>query len=142
MTHSWKERFEEQKSRLFPDDKVVLVKTFLKTEYLHKTLPVWDLMTGKVTPAQFIVSETYKEGAVDEREVEAVEKSWKQSEVIKSFIAEVESEALQRGRNEAVDYININLMWGRSKDKKRLEITPSHIAEVLESARSRNEGGG
>ncbi len=54
---------------------------------------------------------------------------------MRTLIHSIAQQEYERGRNDAVDYLNKNLMWGRSSDKKRLEIHPEHIEEVLEAAR-------
>lgn len=60
----------------------------------------------------------------------ATEERAKKAEYRQSYM-----DGYNEGREDAVDYVNTNLMWGRSP-KNDLVITPSHIAEVLEAARN------
>jgi hypothetical protein len=55
-------------------------------------------------------------------------------QAVLSFLEQKVEEAYARGRSDAVEYVNTNLMWGRS-ERKELVIDSRHMAEVLEAAR-------
>lgn len=54
---------------------------------------------------------------------------------VELFLTKIHNSALEEGRNMAVNYLNKNLKWKRAGDT--ISITPQHIAEVLESARTK-----
>lgn len=52
---------------------------------------------------------------------------------MKDWLRSALSQARQEGREEAVEYINHNLMWGRDS-KGNLVMDSKHVTEVLQDA--------